>query len=182
MASELGVQEDQIRKGLKAFAGVKRRFTRTGSFNGIDIFDDYGHHPVEIAAVLKAARKVSRGRVIAVMQPHRYTRLAHLFDEFCRCFNDAHVVVVAPVYAAGEDPIEGATGAALAHALRQRGHVDVRFVAAKEDLAREIATEVRTGDVAMALGAGDIVRVGAQLVTELGGAHPAASAAGRTGR
>src|SRR5262249_52302039 len=100
VASEMGLGDDVIARGLTAFRGVKRRFTRTGAVNGITVIDDYGHHPVEIAAVLKAARSVSAGRVIAVVQPHRYTRLASLFEEFCTCFNDADTVIVAPVYSA----------------------------------------------------------------------------------
>ena len=117
VAHELGISDDGHRKGFKSFTGVKRRFTRTGAHNGVTVFDDYGHHPVEIAAVLKAARKVTKRRVIAVMQPHRYTRLSSLFNEFCTCFNDADLVIVAPVYAAGETPIEGATHEALAEGL-----------------------------------------------------------------
>ena len=158
VASELGVEEEQIRKGLKAFAGVKRRFTRTGSFNGVDIIDDYGHHPVEIAAVLKAARKVGKGRVIAVVQPHRYTRLAHLFDEFCRCFNDAHAVVVAPVYSAGEDPIAGANHEALAEGLRDRGHRQVLRMDAPEELPGIIRSISSPGDLVVCLGAGTITQ------------------------
>ena len=114
VAHELGIGDEQIRKGLEAFTGVKRRFTRTGAHNGVTVFDDYGHHPVEIAAVLKASREVTGGKVMAVVQPHRYTRLASLFDEFCTCFNDADAVIVAPVYPAGETPIPGVTHDALA--------------------------------------------------------------------
>ena len=104
VAHELGVSIDAIRKALGSFGGVKRRFTRTGAWNGVTIFDDYGHHPIEIAATLKAARASTSGRVIAVVQPHRYTRLSSLFEQFCTCFNDADAVIVAPVYAAGEQP------------------------------------------------------------------------------
>src|SRR5690606_13148963 len=105
--------EASIRKGLMAFSGVKRRFTHTGSWNGVDVFDDYGHHPVEISAVLKAARAAASGRVIAIVQPHRYTRLRDLFDQFCGCFNDADTVLVAPVYSAGEQEIPGVDRDAL---------------------------------------------------------------------
>ena len=122
VARELGISDDQIRKGLAGFGGVKRRFTRTGDWNGVTIFDDYGHHPVEIAAVLKAARESTKGQVIAVMQPHRYTRLAALFDQFCTCFNDADAVIIAHVYAAGEAPIPGADRDTLVAGLRARGH------------------------------------------------------------
>ena len=125
VAHELGISDDQIRKGLAGFGGVKRRFTRTGDWNGVTVFDDYGHHPVEIAAVLKAARESTKGKVIAVMQPHRYTRLAALFDQFCTCFNDADAVIIAHVYAAGEAPIAGADRDALVAGLRARGHRNV---------------------------------------------------------
>ena len=107
VAHELGLKPDDIRKGLSSFGGVKRRFTPTGSWNGVQIFDDYGHHPVEIKAVLRAARDACKGRIIAIAQPHRFTRLRDLFDDFAACFNDADTVMVAPVYAAGEEPIEG---------------------------------------------------------------------------
>src|SRR3954447_14236645 len=130
VARELGVSDDQIRRGLSGFGGVKRRFTRTGDWNGITVFDDYGHHPVEIIATLKAARDSASGQVIAVMQPHRYTRLSALFDQFCTCFNDADAVIIAIVYAASEAPIEGADRDALVAGLRARGH---RNVMALED-------------------------------------------------
>jgi UDP-N-acetylmuramate--alanine ligase len=158
VANELGIAEEGIRKGLKGFAGVKRRFTRTGSHNGIDIFDDYGHHPVEIAAVLRAARKVGHGRVLAVVQPHRYTRLAHLFDEFCRCFNDAHAVVVAPVYPAGEQPIQGITHDALAEGLRDRGHRQVLRIDGADELPVLIRNLALPGDIVVCLGAGTITQ------------------------
>src|SRR5437763_8443046 len=122
VARELGISDDQIRKGLAGFGGVKRRFTRTGDWNGVSIFDDYGHHPVEIAAALKAARESTKGQVIAVMQPHRYTRLSALFDQFCTCFNYADAVIIAHVSAAGEAPIPGADRDTLVAGLRARGH------------------------------------------------------------
>ena len=122
VAHNLGMAPDAIRKALAGFGGVKRRFTRTGDWNGVEIFDDYGHHPVEIAAVLKAARASTPGQVIAVVQPHRYSRLASLFNEFSSCFNDADVVVVADVYAAGEAPIEGADRDSLVAGIKARGH------------------------------------------------------------
>ena len=125
VARELGISDDQIRKGLAGFGGVKRRFTRTGDWNGVAVFDDYGHHPVEIAAVLKAARESTKGQVIAVMQPHRYTRLSALFDQFCTCFNDADAVIIAHVYPAGEAPIAGADRDSLVAGLRARGHRNV---------------------------------------------------------
>src|SRR5437764_9929711 len=122
VAHELGISDDAIRKALGSFGGVKRRFTKVGEWNGAIIIDDYGHHPVEIAAVLRAARESTRGQVIAVMQPHRYTRLASLFDEFSACFNDADTVIVAPVYPAGEQPIAGIDRDALVAGMRARGH------------------------------------------------------------
>ncbi len=128
VANELGISADDIRKGLLSFGGVKRRFTHTGSWNGVEIFDDYGHHPVEIKAVLRAARDSSSGRVIAIAQPHRFTRLRDLFDDFSSCFNDADTVIVAPVYAAGEDPIDGVNSEELAQRIRAGGHRDARYV------------------------------------------------------
>jgi UDP-N-acetylmuramate--alanine ligase len=156
VARELGVPLDAIRKGLAGFAGVKRRFTTTGVANGVRIVDDYGHHPVEIASVLKAARAVTEGRVIAVVQPHRYSRLSDLFDEFCGCFNDADVVIVADVYAAGETPLEGIDRDALIEGLRRYGHRRVLALDGPGDLARLVREEATPGDVVMMLGAGDI--------------------------
>ncbi|HTN98548.1 MAG TPA: UDP-N-acetylmuramate--L-alanine ligase, partial [Nordella sp.] len=154
VARELGIADDKIRAGFKSFAGVKRRFTRTGDHNGVAVFDDYGHHPVEIAAVLRAARGVTQGKVVAVMQPHRYTRLASLFAEFCSCFNDADAVVVAPVYSAGEAPVEGASHDTLADGLRSRGHRSVYKIDAPEELAGLVKSLVQPGDIVVCLGAG----------------------------
>ena len=156
VARELGVPLDAIRKGLAAFGGVKRRFTTTGVANGVRIVDDYGHHPVEIAAVLKAARAVTDGRVIAVVQPHRYTRLSDLFDDFCQAFNDADVVIVADVYAAGEAPIEGVDRDAFVAGLTRYGHRRALPLGGPADLARLVSEEARAGDVVVLLGAGDI--------------------------
>jgi UDP-N-acetylmuramate--alanine ligase len=158
VAHELGVVDEDIRKGLQGFAGVKRRFTRTGAHDGIEVFDDYGHHPVEIAAVLKAARKVGRKRVIAVVQPLRYTRLSNLFDEFCRCFNDADAVIVAPVYPAGEQPIPGATHEALAEGLRDRGHRQVLRIDGADELPLTVRSIASPGDMVVCLGAGTITQ------------------------
>ncbi len=158
VAHELGMSDDDIRKGFKSFAGVKRRFTRTGEHNGVTVFDDYGHHPVEIAAVLGAARKVTKGKVVAVMQPHRYTRLSGLFNEFCSCFNDADTVILAPVYAAGESPIEGATHASLASGLHVRGHRSVMTFDAPDQLAGLVKASVAPGDIVVCLGAGTITQ------------------------
>jgi UDP-N-acetylmuramate--alanine ligase len=159
VARELGVSETAIRKGLASFGGVKRRFTTTGVANGVRVVDDYGHHPVEIAAVLKAAREVQSsgvGKVIAVVQPHRYTRLHDLFDEFCGCFNDADSVIVADVYPAGEQPIEGASKDALVEGLRRFGHRNVSALDGPAALASVVHEQAEPGDLVVCLGAGDI--------------------------
>src|SRR5436190_4303084 len=156
VAHELSVSEDDIRKGLAGFEGVKRRFTTTGVANGVRVIDDYGHHPVEIAAVLRAARQVARGKVLAVVQPHRYSRLQDLFQEFCGCFNDADTVVVADVYAAGEAPIDGVDRDHLVEGLRRYGHRRVLPLESAAALPTLIAEEARDGDLVVCLGAGDI--------------------------
>src|SRR5690606_3862655 len=156
VAYELGIGEEAIRKGLASFSGVKRRFTHTGTVNGVSIFDDYGHHPVEIASVLSAARGATNGRVIAIAQPHRYTRLRDLFDEFSSCFNDADVVMIAPVYSAGEAPIEGVTSEALVAGLRAAGHRDARFISGPQEIAPLVKELAREGDYVVFLVAGNI--------------------------
>jgi len=156
LATELGIDDETIRRALAAFGGVKRRFTKTGEWNGVSVIDDYGHHPVEIAAVLKAARQATKREVIAVVQPHRYTRLASLFEDFCTCFNDADRVIVAPVYTAGEDPIDGADRDALAAGLKARGHRRVGVIDGPEDLAAAVAESAEPGDLVVCLGAGSI--------------------------
>ncbi len=159
VARELGVGETAIRSGLASFGGVKRRFTTTGVAHGVRVVDDYGHHPVEIAAVLKAAREVqgdSAGKVIAVVQPHRYSRLHDLFAEFCGCFNDADSVIVADVYPAGEQPIAGADKAGLVEGLRRFGHRSVTPLDGPEALAEVVSAQAEPGDVVVCLGAGDI--------------------------
>ncbi|TNC52959.1 UDP-N-acetylmuramate--L-alanine ligase [Rubellimicrobium rubrum] len=156
VARHLGMSKDEIRTALAAFAGVNRRFTKVDEVNGVTIIDDYGHHPVEIAAVLKAARQASKGRVIAVHQPHRYTRLHTLFEEFCTCFNEADVVGIAEVYAAGEQPIPGASGDDLVSGLIRHGHRHARAVQGEEDLARLVREQARDGDIVVCLGAGNI--------------------------
>ncbi|MBA3516808.1 MAG: UDP-N-acetylmuramate--L-alanine ligase [Rhizobiales bacterium] len=158
VARAIGISAEDIRKGLAGFGGVKRRFTHTGTWNGVDIYDDYGHHPVEIAAVLRAARSASRGRIIAVHQPHRYTRLSSLFADFCTCFNEADTVVIADVYSAGEAPIEGANRDALVDGLRAGGHRDARPLEGEGDLPPLIASIARPGDMVVCLGAGSITR------------------------
>ncbi len=156
VAEELGLDDDVVRASLREFKGVRRRFTKTGEWNGVAIIDDYGHHPVEIAAVLKAARAIVAGRVIAVVQPHRYTRLANLFDGFCTCFNDADIVLVSDVYPAGETPIEGVSGEALVAGLRAHGHRDARPLPAPQELAPLLHQTARPGDIIVCLGAGSI--------------------------
>lgn len=158
VAYELGVSPEAIRSALAGFSGVKRRFTRTGEWNGVTIFDDYGHHPTEIAAVLKAARASTEGQVIAVVQPHRYTRLASLFDQFCMCFNDADAVIVADVYAAGEEPIPGASRDDLVSGLKTRGHRNVLELQKPENLAYLVKGIAKPGDYVMCLGAGTITQ------------------------
>src|SRR3984885_10620002 len=171
VAHELGVADDVIKTALANFAGVRRRFTRTGMWNGVTIIDDYGHHPVEIAAVLKAARESTKGRVIAVMQPHRYTRLAALFEQFCTCFNDADAVIVAPVYSAGEAPIEGFDRDSLVQGLRTHGHRNVVALDGPEKLAPLVAAMARPGDYVVCLGAGSITQWAYALPAELAAAR-----------
>jgi UDP-N-acetylmuramate--alanine ligase len=156
VARELGVKEEAIRNGLASFAGVRRRFTTTGIVDGVRVIDDYGHHPVEIAAVLKAARAMTSGKVVAVFQPHRYSRVADLFQGFCSCFNDADTVVVADIYPAGEAPVEGINREALVEGLRRAGHRHVRPLDGPAELPGVIAEEARPGDFVICLGAGDI--------------------------
>jgi UDP-N-acetylmuramate--alanine ligase len=167
VAHELGVSAEAIRRALATFGGVKRRFTRTGDWNGVAIFDDYGHHPVEIAAVLRAARASTDRQVIAVVQPHRYTRLASLFDQFCTCFNDADAVIVAPVYAAGEQPVEGADRDSLVAGIRARGHRNAIALERSEDLAGLVSSLAQPGDYVVCLGAGNITQWAYALPGEL---------------
>jgi len=167
VALEMGMSDDVARKALRAFAGVKRRFTRVGEARGITVIDDYGHHPVEITAVLQAARQATQGKVFAVVQPHRYTRLANLFEDFCACFNDADHVIVADVYAAGETPIEGADRDALVQGLRDRGHRNVTALTDQMLLAPLISELASPGDLVVCLGAGNITAWAQALPAEL---------------
>jgi UDP-N-acetylmuramate--alanine ligase len=167
VAHELGVADAVIKDGLASFGGVRRRFTRTGAWNGVIVIDDYGHHPVEIAAVLKAARESTKGKVIAVMQPHRYTRLAALFEQFCTCFNDADTVIVAPVYPAGEAPIAGVDRDALVAGLRTHGHRNVIALDSPDKLAPLVAATAQAGDYVVCLGAGSITQWAYALPGEL---------------
>jgi UDP-N-acetylmuramate--alanine ligase len=167
VAHALGLTNEVIRNALAAFGGVKRRFTRVGTWNGAVIIDDYGHHPVEIAAVLRAARESAKGKVIAVMQPHRYTRLHDLFEQFCTCFNDADTVIVAPVYAAGEAPIPGVDRDALVAGLRAHGHRQAIPLEGPEKLAGLVKELAHSGDYVVCLGAGSITQWAYALPGEL---------------
>jgi UDP-N-acetylmuramate--alanine ligase len=156
VARHLGMKAAEIKAALATFKGVNRRFTKVGEVNGVTIIDDYGHHPVEIAAVLKAARQATKGRVIAVHQPHRYTRLSSLFEDFCTCFNEADVVAIAEVYAAGEEPIPGATRDDLVAGLIRHGHRHARAIVSEDDLERLVREQAGPGDMVICLGAGTI--------------------------
>ncbi len=168
VARHLGMKVDEIRAALAAFGGVNRRFTKVGEVDGVTIIDDYGHHPVEIAAVLKAARQASEGRVIAVHQPHRYTRLSDLFDDFCGCFNEADVVAIADVFSAGEDPIPGASRDDLVAGLIRHGHRHARALLDEADLERLVREQTRPGDMVVCLGAGTISAWANALPARLG--------------
>ncbi|MBN8871295.1 MAG: UDP-N-acetylmuramate--L-alanine ligase [Rhodospirillales bacterium] len=164
---EMEIDNETLRSALLSFKGVKRRFTKTGEANGITVIDDYGHHPVEIAAVLKAARQAGARDVIAVVQPHRFTRLQSLFDEFCTCMNDAGTVIVADVYAAGEQPIAGVDRDALVEGLRARGHRSVVPLPSPGRLAEMVHAIAKPGDFVVCLGAGSITQWAAALPNEL---------------
>jgi UDP-N-acetylmuramate--alanine ligase len=172
VAEAMALGDDALRTALYNFKGVKRRFTKTGEWNGVAVIDDYGHHPVEIAAVLKAARAIVDGKVIAVVQPHRYTRVAHLFDGFCTCFNDADVVLVADIYAAGEAPIEGVSRDALVAGLIEHGHRNARSLVDPSDLPGILSELARPGDMVVCLGAGSITGWANALPGELAAFRP----------
>jgi UDP-N-acetylmuramate--alanine ligase len=167
IADEMDLTDDVVKRALSGFEGVKRRFTKIGEVHGITVIDDYGHHPVEILAVLKAARCAVSGQVIAVVQPHRYTRLRDLFEDFCTCFNDADAVLVCDVYPAGEEPLEGFDRDGLVAGLREHGHRVVEAVNAPQDLAATINTIATAGDMVVFLGAGNITQWAAALPDEL---------------
>ncbi|MFM9851374.1 MAG: UDP-N-acetylmuramate--L-alanine ligase [Sphingomonadaceae bacterium] len=160
---EMGIDDGVIAQGFAKFGGVKRRFTKVGEVDGVTIIDDYGHHPVEIRAVLSAAREGAGGRVIAVCQPHRYSRLGGLMDDFAQAFNDADIVYIAPVYAAGEAPVEGVDAAHLVANMKARGHYSAHEIAGADALAQVLAGEIRDGDMVVCLGAGDITKWAAGL-------------------
>ena len=167
IASEMGIADEVLGGTLAEFEGVKRRFTMTGDVDGISVIDDYGHHPVEIAAVLRTARQAAKGRVIAIVQPHRYSRLKDLFEEFCSCFNDADVVLVAEIYAAGEESIAGIDRDALVAGMRARGHRMVMPLREPKELAGIVNDLARRGDMVVCLGAGDITHWANVLPEEL---------------
>jgi UDP-N-acetylmuramate--alanine ligase len=167
VAHELKIPPARVREALSRFGGVKRRFTRTGEWNGITVIDDYGHHPVEIAAVLKAARGAAKGQVIAVIQPHRYTRLDKLMGEFATCVNDADAVLVAPVYAAGEDAIPGVDHRALVSQMRARGHRQALAIDGQAGIAPFVHEMAKPGDYVVCLGAGSITQWAYALPEEL---------------
>ncbi len=173
VATEMDISDDVIRSGLAAFRGVKRRFTRTGECNGVTVIDDYGHHPVEIAAVLKAARQAGANNVIAVMQPHRYSRLKMLFSDFCTCMNDADTVIVADIYAAGEQPDPDVTRDKLIEGLRERGHRSVVPLSSPDHLAEMINAIAKPGDYVVCLGAGTITNWAQALPEQLKALHAA---------
>ena len=178
LGDEMGLTPDVIRAGMASFEGVQRRFTVRGEAGGVTVVDDYGHHPAEVRAVLRGAREAFGRRVVCLFQPHRYTRTRDLFAELSTAFNDAEVVLLSEVYAAGEEPIPGATGASLAEAVRACGHHDVTFVPERARLAAAARERVRPGDLVITLGAGDITACGPELLGMLDGG----AGGGRAGR
>jgi len=163
-AEEMDIPLDVVRDALAEFGGVQRRFTVRGEAAGVTVVDDYGHHPTEVQATLAGARRAFGRRLVVAFQPHRYTRTHELFKEFATSFNDADMLFVSNVYAAGEEPIPGATSDALAEAIREHGHRDVTFVEKRTELARALLPRLREGDLVLTLGAGDITQVGPELV------------------
>ena len=169
VAAEAGIPDDKIRQALASFSGVKRRFQLTGTWNGVFIFDDYGHHPAEIAAVLKAARAGARGRIIAVVEPHRYTRVRDLFQDFCQSLQAADSVIVTPLYSAGETPIDGIDHTALAEGIRCAGHASVFPVDDEQDVVPVLREIAQPGDMVICLGAGNSTELAHALPKLLGG-------------
>jgi UDP-N-acetylmuramate--alanine ligase len=167
VARHLGMSGDAIRTALASFGGVNRRFTRVGTVGGVAVIDDYGHHPVEIIAVLRAARQSTKGRIIAVHQPHRFTRLSNLFEDFCTCFNEADIVAIAEVYSAGENPIAGATRENLVEGLIAHGHRHAVAVSSEDDLEKLVRYNGKPGDLVICLGAGSISAWASNLVQRL---------------
>lgn len=175
IALELEVPFDTASDALASFAGVERRFERKGEAGGVMVVDDYGHHPAEVRATLAAARAVHPGRIVVVFQPHRYTRTRDCFDEFTTCFNDADLLVLTEIYAAGEDKLPGVDGAALADAVRAHGHRDVDFQAELEAVVASLQERARPGDLVITLGAGNVSSLGPRILAALGGDSEAAS-------
>lgn len=167
IAQELGIDDQCVKQAFANFKGIKRRFTKIGTVGGVTVIDDYAHHPVEIKTVLSAARQACQGKVIAIVQPHRYSRLHHLFDDFTNCFELADTVFVAPVYAAGEDPIEGATSENLVRAIQQTGMTDARYLADPSELAKSVAPFLNNGDMIICMGAGNITQWATVLPQQL---------------
>lgn len=171
VARALSLTETQVRSGLAGFGGVKRRFTDVGTWNDVTIIDDYGHHPVEISAVLKAATQVCSGKIHAIVQPHRYSRLEDLFEDFCTCFNDAHAVYVTDVFAAGEEPIDGVSTQSLIEGLARHGHRNAQTID-RTDMAKTLRPNLEAGDMIVCLGAGDITTYAATLADDLAQESP----------
>ena len=168
VAMELDVPFDQVQAGLHDFGGVDRRFSQRADVGGVVIVDDYAHHPVEIQATLSAAAEgYDDRRIIAVFQPHRYSRVASLMEDFCQCFNSASVVLVLPVYAAGEAPIEGASQEALVQGMSERGHRGVQAVGSVDEAVEALVSMMRPGDLVITLGAGDVNRACGLLAARL---------------
>jgi UDP-N-acetylmuramate--alanine ligase len=167
VAAELDVPFARAAEALASFAGVERRFEHKGTLRGVRVVDDYGHHPTEIRATLAAAREQHAGRLVVVFQPHRYTRTRDLFDGFAAAFSDADLLVITEIYAASEPKLAGVSAAALAEAVRERGHPEVRFIPELEAVAPALARELRAGDLVITLGAGSVTRLGPQLLAEL---------------
>jgi UDP-N-acetylmuramate--alanine ligase len=167
VALELEVPFERIAEGMASFGGVERRFERIGKVAGCVVIDDYAHHPAELRATLAAARGQHAGRIVAIFQPHRYTRTRDCFDDFATAFNDSDLLIVSEIYSAGDPPIPGISGAALVEAIRSHGHRNVRFVATLEDVAEHLPKELGHGDLVLTLGAGDVSRLGPRILTRL---------------
>ena len=167
VADELDIPLDTVRSALESFEGVQRRFTVKGEAKGITVVDDYGHHPAEVRATLAGARKAFGRRLVVAFQPHRYTRTHDLFEDFCSAFNDADLVFLTDIYAAGEEPIAGATSEKLAEAVRAHGHPDVTWVGKRTDLLEPMLARLQPGDIVLTLGAGDITYTGPELLAIL---------------
>ena len=167
VADVFDVPFDSAREALNSFPGVQRRFTLRGKAAGVTVIDDYGHHPAEIRAVLQAARQIASRRIAILFQPHRYTRTKALFESFLTCFHDADLLYIMDIYPASEPPIEGVSGRALSDGIRSRGHKTVRFLEDREGIPGEVAGDLEPGDMLITLGAGDVTRMGPEILNEL---------------